>query len=969
MKLNRILALVLACIAVGGAVRAEDRPAPDPATLVKVFQDDTRGPYQSIRWFCPDGTMLPPQERCAEPGGIQHALVKDAVRDLARDRGIYLGQILAGTPNEEFWSADTQFSRAKQYVLERYLVAADDGWILRKARYYRGAFQIEDEEVWGRGFLAWLMSDDAVVKERFFLVRQLTQWVPHRPEDDRLVRIRANCLTIADADSRFMNLRIKIHSQPDAGDLDAVAAFRRRYGETLAPATSTLLAQLEADLTATYSTPVAETLAAYRGRLKKQPLVSSELEKTLAALSSSGSAEAGSQELADLLALVRERIIATDRPTDRLLLMDLSLDAERALFRRMTEWQAGDLKALVARASLLVKAAAGAGFIEVWEYEAVAAELAAGAGDEAIRVADLVRLAAIFGRTVEWSAGMVSATFSPAIQLFAFEPLAAGYVDACLRSSVILALGGTVDQLAAFAATQSQLRSRVMDLPEAGGVRGVNPGYALGTLEVVTGPPEQVEFVPDHIYALSRPPADLSPVAGILTVSEGNPVSHIQLLARNLGIPNAVLTARQLEALQPFAGLPVFYAVSPRGAVVMKLTDEMTAAETQLVAAAKRSDEMVRVPVDRVDLSTIRVLDLRDLRATDSGRLCGPKAANLGQLKSIFPENVVEGIVLPFGVFREHLDQTLPDGQTTYWKWLQDVFARAGQLRRDGVPAAEVESRTIADLARFREMIGAMPFRPGFVEELEREFARVIGGPLGETAVFIRSDTNMEDLRDFTGAGLNLTLFNVRDREAILRGIREVWASPYSERSFRWRQRYLLNPENVFPSILIMPAKNVDKSGVMITAGVSSGSSGDLTVAFSRGVAGAVEGQAAESHLFRADGSDELLSPSREALHTVLPPMGGVAKREAPFDEPVLSEADRHALRGMGEVIRQRLAGVVAGALDVELGLQGDQIWLFQVRPFVENKRAQGSSYLQGLDQSGGDEMRVPWATRLTALR
>ena len=39
----------------------------------------------------------------------------------------------------------------------------------------------------------------------------------------------------------------------------------------------------------------------------------------------------------------------------------------------------------------------------------------------------------------------------------------------------------------------------------------------------------------------------MKPVAGIASVSEGNLVSHVQLLARNLGIPNAVLSPRALR--------------------------------------------------------------------------------------------------------------------------------------------------------------------------------------------------------------------------------------------------------------------------------------------------------------------------------------------------------------------------------------------------------------------------------------
>jgi len=79
----------------------------------------------------------------------------------------------------------------------------------------------------------------------------------------------------------------------------------------------------------------------------------------------------------------------------------------------------------------------------------------------------------------------------------------------------------------------------------------------------------------------------------------------------------------------------------------------------------------------------------------------------------------------------------------------------------------------------------------------------------------------MEDLKYFTGPGLNLTLFNVVDKAKVIQGIKDVWASPYTERSFKWRQKYLLNPENVFPSILIIPSVDVDYSGVLITKGIT----------------------------------------------------------------------------------------------------------------------------------------------------
>ena len=85
----------------------------------------------------------------------------------------------------------------------------------------------------------------------------------------------------------------------------------------------------------------------------------------------------------------------------------------------------------------------------------------------------------------------------------------------------------------------------------------------------------------------------------------------------------------------------------------------------------------------------------------------------------------------------------------------------------------------------------------------------------------------------------------------------------------------MANPENVFPSILIIPTVDVDHSGVMVTTGISNGIEEDISIAFSRGAGGAVDGQAAESYLLHQSGTNELLSPAREAYYRKLPQKGG----------------------------------------------------------------------------------------------
>lgn len=222
---------------------------------------------------------------------------------------------------------------------------------------------------------------------------------------------------------------------------------------------------------------------------------------------------------------------------------------------------------------------------------------------------------------------------------------------------------------------------------------------------------------------------------------------------------------------------------------------------------------------------------------------------------------------------------------------------------------------------------------------------------MGNIPVFLRSDTNMEDLKEFTGAGLNLTLFNILDEEAILNGIKRVWASAYTERSFKWRQKYLSNPENVFPSILIIPSVDVDYSGVMITKGINSGNDQDLTVAFSRGAGGAVDGQSAETRLITND-EDILLAPARQVDYIRLPASGGTKQYVTRFNTPILNDNNIKDIRKIARKVRSTMAETSDDskqAYDVEFGFKDNKLWLFQIRPFVENKQAKRSDYLNSI--------------------
>lgn len=931
--------------------------------LIDKYKADVRGPYKDIRWFCPDGSVIMPREKCAEPGGVQRARYKDEVVALGKTNRIFLGQILANTPKEDFLDAENNYSRLKQYQLEKYLRAVDDGWILRKGQYYRGAYQIEDEEAWGIDFLSWLLSKDALLQSHFFLLRQAVKDLPHRGDDSKTLNIRAVSKNISDLYPAFMNLRVKIHGQPEASDLDKVKDFRAQHRAKLNADLLKKMDVLIADMQEVYQPVNLNALNRYLKLIPKDSPIAQSVAAYIQLYQNDRQSPARAMATAEKLVEIREALPTVKGGKARLAMLDLSNALEDLFFQDVNQWRLETVKEATDKICYTGMAAMGTGLIERWEWDDLAPVLAIPEKKETT----LEELHFYLERTrslIEWGTGTVSGVYKDVMNLYgSFEPLAYGFFDDRIRASVLLSLGNTAGRLGDFVAKESKLTNKVMNAPNQSTFRGLNPGFALGELVVVQENEETIEVSKDKIYVFHHPPADLKPVAGILTVTEGNMVSHVQLLARNLGIPNAVLSVQNMEWLKSYSGRKVFYAVSNRGTVLMKPAAETTPEEQALFAVKKRDEERIAVPVEKIDLKQTAVLNMREVNAASSGKVCGPKAANLGQLKAMFPENVVEGLVLPFGIFREHLNQPMPGRGASYWAFLNGVFERAGDMRANGRSDEEIEAYTLGELAVLREAIKKMELRPAFIADLEKSFKQAFGQKIGAVPVFLRSDTNMEDLKDFTGAGLNLTIFNVLDKEKILQGIKDVWASPYTERSFKWRQSYLLNPENVFPSILVIPSVDVDYSGVLITKGITTGDDRDLTIAFSRGAGGAVDGQAAESYLLSHSGGNILLSPAREPAARRLPASGGSKMVYASFENPILNAQNLFDLRQMANRIQRQIPETTGaentGPFDVELGFKDNKIWLFQIRPFVENKNATSSAYLESISPKIDGKKRI----------
>jgi len=365
-------------------------------------------------------------------------------------------------------------------------------------------------------------------------------------------------------------------------------------------------------------------------------------------------------------------------------------------------------------------------------------------------------------------------------------------------------------------------------------------------------------------------------------------------------------------------------------------------------------DAVIRPDLKKLDLAVRDFIDLNDLRATDSGRIVGPKAAKLGELHHAFPDKVSKGVAIPFGVFREVvLDKPYKGGKETVFDWMVGQYEKVHALPEGSEQRAQTAEALRAELY---DIIMQADLGDKFRSNLKAAIIRTFGTT--DLGVFVRSDTNVEDLAGFTGAGLNLTLPNVIGFDGVVNAINSVWASPFTARAFAWRQSHMEQPQHVYPAVLLLRSVANDKSGVMVTADIDTGDRQTLSVAVNEGVGGAVDGQSAESlRISLADGSVRLLATATAPWRRLPAADGGVVKLPASGSEWVLKPNEIKQLVQFAKELPVKFPPITddegnSSPADIEFGFLDGELHLFQLRPFLQSRKAQGSDYLANMDKA-----------------
>ena len=959
LRLLLLLAAVGLCAETGDALT--DR-SPQYRQWVDHMKSDPRGPFSAIRWYCRDGSVLPPSPAACtgHGGGWQHGELSEHAQTL-RSQGYKIANVLAGTEAAD-WVAATDFPDTfAQILIEKFLIAADDGWIFRGAQFYRGAVQEEDERDAARRLLTAMAGRPEWIGYRYPVLRIGVRLLAHGEDSTSAQKVRQLATTLSELDPGFARLRAKIHGTLEASDAGRVRDHARPLKD---PALRARHEELATEIARLFQPPpLGDTLAAHAAFFSAGPWLQKLLRDAAAEYLKEPGALNRYRVTAALLADLRDALPRINSPSARLRVLDLSLAVEAEHFRAGAELRPGlsaePRKTAIAILQAAAQAAYGAGVLNRRLLSETAPSFRR-LGADAVALGDYRRELALLGLAPGWGTqGLRLHLFEAMEKIAEIEPLAELFIQDQLRGSPLLGYAQVLDLLTRDGNRLADTRHTLFGRDIGVGFNALNPGLARGVLQANPDMHRVEGFRPDGIYVLPETVAELPPVSGILTRGAGNPLSHVQLLARNLGIPNVALDESLIPALRERDGERIVLAVSPAGVVEIAEDGRRWEAVFGQDASDRKATVVIEADLQKLDLTEVDFVSLDRLRAADSGRIVGPKAAKLGELRRHFPEAVVRGVAIPFGLFRRTvLDRPHRGGTRTVGEWMVSEFRTLESL-----PAGSPEQRRLAETfrAELYDVIRRTEPGPEFRQKLQAALSQEFG-PGFKAGLFVRSDTNVEDLPGFTGAGLNRTLPNIVGFENLVQSIAEVWASPFTARAFAWRQDHLRAPEHVYPAVLLMPTVPSEKSGVLVTQDLDTGERSVLAVAVNEGIGGAVDGQAAESLRIDTRTGAVRVQATATAPRRLLPrPEGGLEKRPVTGSETLLQPEEIRALIAFAAEIPRRFPPIVDGdgqpaAADVEFAFVGGRLWLLQIRPFNESRRARESAYLLQIDAHSGQK-------------
>ncbi|MBL9129454.1 MAG: hypothetical protein JNL97_17515, partial [Verrucomicrobiales bacterium] len=348
------------------------------------------------------------------------------------------------------------------------------------------------------------------------------------------------------------------------------------------------------------------------------------------------------------------------------------------------------------------------------------------------------------------------------------------------------------------------------------------PGWALGRLVFVRA--EEIgnayrsgTLLPSDILLTDQVPAEVPPLAGIVSLGPGTPNSHVAILSQSFGIPFVhVADAAARERVKAWAGREVMVRAVPQFGgceLTVEAVDGVLTPETRSEILALKVPPPLVLPAKT--MAGVVGLPADGLRPADIVKV-GGKAANFGLLRRALPnQSPSPAVALTFDLWEAYLDQPMPGGSTLRQAIDQRLAGLVWPPDMAALQAALAEVREwFTDVADFSAA------QRGAVLDVLRTAGFVPAKPIR-----FRSSTNVEDSESFSGAGLydsysgcladeldddtrgpSLCDPEEPKERGVFRALRKVYASFYNDNAFLERLRHGVKESAAGMAVLVHPS-------------------------------------------------------------------------------------------------------------------------------------------------------------------
>lgn len=235
--------------------------------------------------------------------------------------------------------------------------------------------------------------------------------------------------------------------------------------------------------------------------------------------------------------------------------------------------------------------------------------------------------------------------------------------------------------------------------------------------------------------------------------------------------------------------------------------------------------------------------------------------------------------------------------------------------------------------ARISEVFAALDIPPVVADAVRAGYAALRTPGEADAAVAVRSSATAEDLPGMSFAGQQDSFLDVRGEEALLRALRDCWASLWTARAIGYRARHGIPADEVALAVVVQRLVDADTAGILFTVDPMTGSRDRVLINAAWGLGEAVVGGQVTPDTFlvsRASGAVESTVSTKE-VRTV---RTGAGTRNVPVptelrDEPSLTDGQAARLAALGS----RIEELYGRAMDVEWAVHDDAPFVLQARP------------------------------------